>query len=201
MVHSVLGYQSDGGALRYAAIYAMIKANGWGFLSSLNEFIMCFQRAEMSLQGILEFRDDELKKMRYRFMTSRFMIGIELYFKLGIFCVFSCFGFVACCGLDQVWYNFFMLEVYGGGRGGNDDVGKLMQQVGGGGLQQGWFFSNGYLHSTFWHALRYMASSPMFWRSILFRMFLLIMYPFMGMRTMKKIQKFHLLSSSSSSTT
>lgn len=166
MVHNVLDYQSDGGSLRYAAMYGLIKANGLGFFSSLNEFIMCFQRAEMSLQGVDQFQDEEgLKKMRYRFMTSRFIIGVELYFKFGIFCVFSIFGFVACCGLDLVWYRFFMEEVYAAGTGG-----------GGGGI------NNAYLYSI-WYALRYMASSPMFWRSVLFRLFLLTMYPFMGIRT------------------
>jgi len=176
MIHSVLDYKSDGGALRYAAIYNLIKANGWGFLSSLNEFIMCFQRAEMSLQGVYEFRDEELKKMKYRFMTSRFMIGVELYFKLGIFFIFSCFGFLACCGLDQVWYTFYR-EVH---------AADVAEGYGTGGPS----YLDGYLYSL-WNAMRYMANSALFWRSILFRVFLLLMYPFMGVRTVKKIKKFH----------
>ena len=158
LVHGVLGM--EGTELRLAGMDRLLKANGWGFLSSLNEFIMCFQRAEMSWQGVGDFRD--LSRMRTRLFTGRTVIGIELYFKLGIFWIFSLFGFKACCDLDKVWYSYFIEST---AMTAND--------------------------TNVWNAMRVICSSPMFLKAVVIRVFMLSMYPFMGVRTMKKIREFH----------
>ena len=156
LIHGVLDYHADGGLLRLNAMDGVIRANGWGFVSSLNEFIMCFQRAEMNMQGVKDFRD--ISTLQKRIFTGRLAIGIELYFKFGIFCVFSLFGFKGCCDLDKVWYGYIS-QVH-------DDM-SFMTVVG----------------SIF--------CSPLFIRALVYRVFILVMYPMMALRTFKKIKKFH----------
>ena len=158
LVVGILGYYGDGESLRESFIDAGLRANGWGFISSLNEFFMCFQRAEMSSQGLKVFQqisDDvdlpSYSKKRRRIFTSRFAIALELY-------IFSFFGFKACCDLDMAMYQF------------SAKINKGM---------------------PFWINAKSLLSSPSFIGSALYRIFILMMYPKMGLRTFKKIQKFH----------
>jgi len=186
LVHSILDHTNNTNddettKWRYAMIMGVLQANGWGFVSSLNEFIMCLQRAEMNFYGIETFHQlsmmdrnsNNSKKHhghqgeRKKIMTSRWVIGFELYFKFGIFCIFSCFGFKACCSLDKVYYGHWM-EVHGNGDGNG---------------------ANDFDES--WKAVKAIVVSPMFIRAVLFRVFMLSMYPMMGWRTIKKIQQFH----------
>jgi len=181
LVHNILDYTDGESKWRYAMIMGVLQANGWGFLSSLNEFIMCLQRAEMNWYGIATFhqlskaKGQDLIKQdheeRTKIMTSRWVIGFELYFKFGIFCIFSCLGFRACCGLDQVYYGYLM-EAHGDGMTGENGV--------------------RYDFDESWKAIKAIIVSPMFIRSVLFRVFMLSMYPMMGWRTVKKIRKFHM---------
>ena len=165
LVVGIMGYYGDGESLRESFIDAGLRANGWGFISSLNEFFMCFQRAEMSSQGLKVFQqisDDvdlpSYSKKRRRIFTSRFAIALELYFKFGVFGIFSFFGFKACCDLDLALYQFSA---------------KINEGM------------------PFWINAKSILSSPSFLRTALYRIFMLMMYPKMGLRTFKKIQKFH----------
>lgn len=166
LIHDILNYTASdsGGKWRYAMMNGILQATGWGFLSSLNEFIMCLQRAEMNWYGIELFTQLNSYPGRIKVMTSRCVIGIELYFKFGIFCIFSCFGFRAICALDQVWYGY-LTEINGNG------VNDLYMS---------------------WKVVQKIVASPFFIRTVFFRVFMLSMYPTMGWRTFKKIQKFHL---------
>lgn len=154
LLQNILNYHTDFGILRLGVLIGLSRSVGWGYISSFNEVIMCLQRAEMSLQGCTKFRNELLEGMKFRCFTSRPFIGLELYFKCGIFCMFGCFGFQACCSLDKVAY-YYLVET------GSSNIFKSM------------------------------ISSPMFIRAIIYRMFVLIMYPSMGLRTIKKIKQFH----------
>ena len=158
LVTNILQYNKDGGTLREGLIDGNFRANGWGFLSSFNEVCMCFQRAEMNLQGVKTFREIKSSKMKIKIFSSRLMVGVELYFKLCIFFVFSIFAFRACCGLDMVMYQY-LTEVH--------ENMTLLQKI-----------SN-------------IGVCPLFIRSTIYRIFLLVMYPTMGLRTAKKIRTFH----------
>lgn len=162
LVLGIFEYYGDGGALREAFIDGGIRANGWGFISSLNEFFMCLQRAEMNSQGLKVFREisngADSNKERQRIFTSRFAIGLELYFKFGIFCIFSFFGFRACCDVDMAMYQYSA---------------KLNEGL------------------PVWNIFRSLLSSPSFIRTVSYRIFLLFMYPTMGLRTVRKIRHFH----------
>jgi hypothetical protein len=139
-----------------AAINAIRCILGLGFLSSLNEVIMCFQRVEMTINGIDSF--SHTSQIKNKVMTGRLMIGIELYFKVAVFCFFSIAGFKVCCDLDKVYYSYYMHTNEG---------------------------------ASFWNALSAIFTSTTIWRTILFRLFLVSMYPFMGLRTIRKVIKFH----------
>ena len=157
LANNMIEYDDDEeGKVSFRAINGLLIANGVGFLSSLNEVFMCFQRAEMNLQGVIFFRD--IKMIQKRIFTSRFMVGAELYFKFGIFCVFSSFSFKACCDVDRAGFEYL-----------NEVSGEM----------------------PIWRKVGTVYSSPMVIRGVLFRIFMLSMYPFMGLRTAKKIKLFH----------
>lgn len=79
-------------------------ASGFAYISSLNEVFMCFQRVEMSLQGIDSFRDISL--MKNHFFTSRFAVYSELCYKLCFFWGGSIIACKACCDFDKSLYDF-----------------------------------------------------------------------------------------------
>lgn len=107
-LHEIMGTNSMHAdyALRTQMLRSLRKANGWGFISSLNEFFMCFQRAEMNMFGIPAFQNVAEFKEGRKFMTSRFAIGLELYFKLGIFWIFPLISFKECFCIDKIWYDY-----------------------------------------------------------------------------------------------
>ncbi len=146
-----------GSMYRTRFIEAGFKANGLGFISSLNEAFMCFQRAEMSLNEVHSFR--EIPRINRRFFTSRVIIGIELYFKLCIFWVFSVFSFKVACDLHQNHSEF---------------IGEMAEG-----------------EEPAWRTMLLSMKSLCVIRSIIFRVFILVLYPSMGMRTFKKIKQFH----------
>lgn len=146
--------------LRIVAIKGLYQANGWGFISSLNECIMCFQRVEMIFNGIQSFKEiSELSKDKKVIMTGTFIIGIELYFKLAIFTIFSVCSFMACFELDHVWY-LYHIHVHKGDSMLDAMVGSFPR-------------------------------SAIMVRLVLFRFFMLVLYPFMAMRTIGKIRKIY----------
>ena len=114
----IMGSSLDG-EFREAFIDAGLRSYGWGFISSLNESFMCLQRAEMSARGLKVFReisDSTSQKMKHKcriIFTSRFTIALELYFKLGVFCIFSLCGFRACCDLDVVMFRYTTKSIRG----------------------------------------------------------------------------------------
>ncbi len=146
-----------GSKYRSGFIAGGLTANGFGFLSSLNEAFMCFQRGEMSLQGVTCFRD--ISSMKHRFFTGRVIVGIELYFKLCIFWVFSIFAFKASSDLHQNHSEF---------------VGEMAEG-----------------EEPVWRTKLLSIKSLAVIRSIIYRFFILVLYPSMGMRTFKKIKQFH----------
>ena len=50
-------------------------ANGLGFISSFNEVLMCFQRVEMNIEGVSNFKQNP--RMKNRIFSSRVFIGVE----------------------------------------------------------------------------------------------------------------------------
>ena len=79
---------------------AYLLASGFAYVSSLNEVIMCFQRVEMSLEGITYFRDIPMMK-RHLFTTRRGVIGFELCYKMFFFWGMSILACKACCEFDK----------------------------------------------------------------------------------------------------
>ena len=83
----------------------LLYSNAWGFVSSLNEAIMCFQKAELSLHGfenMLEPRGEFSPK----FWTSRTTEFLELSFKLCIFFVFPVLSLWSVFRTDMNLFNF-----------------------------------------------------------------------------------------------
>jgi hypothetical protein len=70
-----------------------LQGNGWGFISSLNEFIMCMQRVEMSH---MQFDP------RSCFWNSKSIQFLELIFKVGIFTTFSSISCFKSCQIDVI---------------------------------------------------------------------------------------------------
>ena len=133
-------------------ISAQRKVIGWGFISSMNEFIMCFQRAEMGAYGIADFNSISTQLKGRKFMTSNWMIGLELYFKMGIFWIFPLISLKECFRLDKVWYDYHMMF--------HPDL-------------------------SFFNVFLSVCSSVVTMRSLIFRMFVIALYPSMGLRTLK----------------
>jgi len=157
---------------RSGLIIACLRATGLGFVSSLNEVFMCFQRAEMSWAGNFKFSDirhrqnhRSTSQIPIQIFTSRFMIGVELYFKFCIFCVFSLFGCKACCNIDLIYLTYIL-----------DPEMSSASEV---------------ANKSIWNIARLIYTSPNMMRAGIFRFFMLAMYPSMGMRTAKKIREFH----------
>lgn len=170
--HHAGDHHHDGIHFKVRWLYAVLVANGLGFISSLNEVFMCFQRAEMNLGGIRYFKDIPMmkepslststlqytSKRRIQIFTSRSMIGIELYFKLCIFCMFSLVSFWQCCQVDRASFDY---------------VNVVHPEL------------------NVWGKIGMVYSSPVVLRGLLFRIFMFAMYPFMGWRTAKKIRMHH----------
>ena len=83
-------------------MHAYTLASGHAYISSLNEVFMCFQRVEMSLQGVTTFRD--ISSMKYHFFTSNIIVGMELCYKILFFWCISLFACKACCDFDMALY-------------------------------------------------------------------------------------------------
>lgn len=84
-------------------INAYTMASGFAYISSLNEVFMCFQRVEMSVQGVTSFRD--VGSMKSHFFTSRAVISVELAYKLCFFWGLSLVACKACCDFDKALYD------------------------------------------------------------------------------------------------
>uniref|UniRef100_A0A7S2HVF9 TLC domain-containing protein n=1 Tax=Helicotheca tamesis TaxID=374047 RepID=A0A7S2HVF9_9STRA len=163
LVMDILHYKGDQ-IWRTKMVYSILQGQGFGFLSSLNEFFMCMQRAEMNLNGLQHFNDlstERGMKRRWKLATSSLIIGIELYFKCCIFCGFSFFIVRALCGFDKAVYGYYMMKA----------------------ASDTW--------QTRLHAIKGLVLSPLFMRCALIRLFILSMYPSMGKRTIQKIRQYH----------
>lgn len=112
LIHNILSFGSNANAngsgatvdVTFLLIDGIARANGYGFISSFNEVIMCFQRAEMSLQGVTSFQD--IPTMKQRFFTGRFMMGLELHYKLAIFALFPFFSSTGCFYMERAGYTY-----------------------------------------------------------------------------------------------
>jgi len=93
--------------VRNNMIAAFTLASGFAYISSLNEVIMCFQRVEMTLGGVTQLHDPGLHQMKYRFFTSKFIIGFELCYKLCFFWGLSVMACKACCDFDKSLIEYF----------------------------------------------------------------------------------------------
>eukprot|EP00584_Thalassiosira_punctigera_P002095 CAMPEP_0172530706 /NCGR_PEP_ID=MMETSP1067-20121228/4351_1 /TAXON_ID=265564 ORGANISM="Thalassiosira punctigera, Strain Tpunct2005C2" /NCGR_SAMPLE_ID=MMETSP1067 /ASSEMBLY_ACC=CAM_ASM_000444 /LENGTH=285 /DNA_ID=CAMNT_0013314951 /DNA_START=65 /DNA_END=919 /DNA_ORIENTATION=+ len=93
-----------GNEQRNRFIDAYTLASGFAYASSLNEVFMCFQRVEMSLQGVNSFND--ISSMKNHFFTSRFVVYSELCYKLSFFWGMSIIACKACCDFDKSLYDF-----------------------------------------------------------------------------------------------
>ena len=67
--------------------------NGWGFLSSLNEFVMCHQQAENYMRA---------HGSRIAFFSSFPFVVLEISFKLAVFSIFPLFSTRACLRYDVI---------------------------------------------------------------------------------------------------
>lgn len=93
-----------GDPFRAKAIKGFMMASGFAYISSMNEVFMCFQRVEMSWQGVTAFRD--IPKMKNHFFTSRLVVGTELCYKLAFFWGLSIFACKGCVDLPMALYSF-----------------------------------------------------------------------------------------------
>merc|ERR1712071_406897 len=83
----------------------LLRGNGLGFVSSLNEAIMCFQRAELSLNGqTTMFMLDKYPGPKY--FTSRMMEIFELLYKMCIFCVFPVLSIYYVINTDFEYFDY-----------------------------------------------------------------------------------------------
>ena len=70
---------------------------GWGFLSSFNEFLMCNQQAENYLRARVGWAP--------RVFSSPFGVGLELSFKLAVFTVFPFLSFLGGLRYDGTFWS------------------------------------------------------------------------------------------------
>lgn len=139
-------------------ISLLLQGNGWGFVSSLNEAIMCFQRAELSINGVSGMEDADRRRMsKFKFWTSWYIELIELFYKLMIFCLFSSLSIWATFHTDISNYSYFQQQ-------------------------------NPTAHPISLLIKTYM--SPLQMRSIIWRLFIFILYPQMAKRTFLKLKRF-----------
>jgi len=97
--------------LRADLISGYTLASGFAYISSLNEVFMCFQRVEMSLQGVDSFRD--VGQMKHRMFTSRTAVYVELCYKLCFFWGLSIVACKACCDFDWVLFQYITASTSG----------------------------------------------------------------------------------------
>lgn len=87
--------------------YMYVITTAIGFSSSMNEAIMSFQRAELSLDG-KEYIDDDTKdssmKGRIRIFTSTRMQLFEMCYKVYIFAVCPLFAFISLFRADRIFF-------------------------------------------------------------------------------------------------
>ena len=90
---------------RHHAISLLLYANAWGFVSSLNEAIMCFQKAELSLHG---FENMLVPRGEFgpKFWTSWTTEFLELSFKLCIFYLFPILSLRSVFRTDMNIFNY-----------------------------------------------------------------------------------------------
>ena len=94
--------------LRTHFINSYTLASGFAYISSLNEVFMCFQRVEMSLQGVQSFRD--IPHMKTHIFTSKLAVFVELTYKLCFFWGISLFACKACCDFDKSLYDSLIAQ-------------------------------------------------------------------------------------------
>eukprot|EP00523_Entomoneis_sp_CCMP467_P004347 CAMPEP_0168743922 /NCGR_PEP_ID=MMETSP0724-20121128/13827_1 /TAXON_ID=265536 /ORGANISM="Amphiprora sp., Strain CCMP467" /LENGTH=418 /DNA_ID=CAMNT_0008791569 /DNA_START=8 /DNA_END=1264 /DNA_ORIENTATION=- len=167
-------------------------SQGFGFMSSLNEVLMSFQQAELNWNGVPSLRQAQLEwfttdddnatrtSRKFSFFTRPVMIGVELYFKVSIFCGWGVLCFFA---LTKLWWEGldYLLHLY-------NDVDEYQNYDNLTNLSQVWaLLSNSQLGKA---ALNLM-TSPMHLRSMISIVFLVSMYPAMAWRTMNKIRRYH----------
>lgn len=149
------------GVKRHYGIVLLLRANALGFVSSLNEAIMCFQRAELSLQGVRTMfvgNDDEQRTHnKPTFWTSRPIEFIELSYKVMIFYVFPMFSIWSTFNTDKFFYSYLRDQ---------HPTASVLSLIG----------------KTF--------MSPLQIRSVIWRLFIFLMYPKLGRRTLGKLNRF-----------
>lgn len=92
-------------------VYKLItEVNGFAAISSLNEVLMCFQRAELGRAGIMSRLGDTTKQGYIGIWTSRPVMLFELLYKLLFFTVFASISFKAALELDMFLYGFYLNE-------------------------------------------------------------------------------------------
>lgn len=146
---------------KFDSFSLVLQINGFGAISSLNEVIMCLQRAEMSRAGVDVTINHWSKKGDGRylgFFTSNRAQIFELVYKLAFFVVSAAFSFKACIELDILYYAHNTEELAG------SSLTKIV------------------LVSFF--------RSPLQVRSLLWRLFIFTNYPMMARRTIAKLSSF-----------
>jgi len=153
--------------LGHVFAYKLTTAAALGFTSSLNEAIMCFQRAELNLQGRLyleegESNDDSVhlklvsstKGTRINIFTGKYMQLFELCYKIYIFALCPVFSIKAMFQADYIFIQTQMNNT-----GIDDGSGSGLSFTG---------ISLAYI------------TSPYMLRSIIYRIFMIILYPSMA---------------------
>jgi len=84
----------------------VLRVNGLGAISSLNEVIMCFQRAELSHAGIYTTLNTKPKEKYIGIWSSRQVELFELLYKLAFFVFSALLSFHSSIGLDIFFYNY-----------------------------------------------------------------------------------------------
>ena len=82
------------------------RINGWGFVSSLNEMIMCAQQSEIFLKRALTRKESKQELDGYIF-TSKVVQLLELIFKLLVFTVFPTLSILGCLEYDMVAWAYY----------------------------------------------------------------------------------------------
>ena len=101
-------FSANNEQLRTHFINSYTLASGFAYISSLNEVFMCFQRVEMSLQGVQSFRD--ISHMKTHIFTSKLAVFVELTYKLCFFWGISLFACKACCDFDKSLYDSLIAQ-------------------------------------------------------------------------------------------
>jgi len=147
--------------------YLLTRASTIGYISSFNEAIMCFQRAELTFYGRKSMSEDSGQKCcEPRIFTSGGVQFLELCYKLMIFMILPLFSCKAMFQCDFIFYKAQMKTVTG-------------------------------LSSFFKEVVCPYFTSPTVLRTILYRFFMIMLYPSMGKKTYQKVRQHLKLSNAS----